>query len=159
MVSIIAAVAENGVIGRDNDLIWHLPADLKRFRELTMGHHMVMGRKTYESIGRALPGRTTVVVSRNPQLKVDGLLALSLQDAIAKCADDNEIFITGGAEIYRQALPLSDRIYLTRVHHTFEGDTFFPEPDWTQWISGSPDAHKADEKNPYDYTFITYNRK
>ena len=159
MVSIIAAVASNGVIGRDNTLIWHLPADLKRFKKLTMGHHIVMGRKTYDSIGRSLPGRTTVLITRNRDLRIEGLVADSLEMALARCGEDTEIFITGGGEIYRQALPVTNRIYLTRIHRDFKGDTYFPALNMSEWESDKPEDHLADEKNPYDYSFITLNRR
>lgn len=135
-VSIIAAVARNGVIGRNNHLPWHLPEDLKRFRALTMGHHVVMGRKTWESIGRVLPGRTMVVVSRDPSYRAAGCLtAGSLEAGIGLCGDDPEVFVIGGAEIYREALPLATRMYLTRIEEEIAGDTWFPEfrnEEWTE---------------------------
>ena len=133
-VSLIAAVAANGVIGRDGALPWHLPEDLKRFKALTLGHHIVMGRKTYESIGRLLPGRTTVIVTRQRDYAVPGaIVATSLEDAIARCAGDDEVFVIGGAEIYRAALPIADRMYLTLVQAPFEGDTKFPAWETQDW--------------------------
>ncbi|MBM3999152.1 MAG: dihydrofolate reductase [Planctomycetes bacterium] len=134
--SIIVAVAANGVIGRDGALPWHVPADLKRFKRLTMGHHLIMGRKTLESIGRILPGRTTVVLTKNDDYQSPGaVVARSLQQAIDAAAEagDDEVFIVGGGEIYRQALPLADRIYRTRVDATVAGDTTFPELAPTDW--------------------------
>ena len=123
-VSIIVAMAENGVIGRDMDLPWHISADLKRFKALTMGHHIVMGRKTFESIGRLLPGRTTVIVTRQPDYQVDGAVIVnSLGAAQAAATDDSELFIIGGGQIYEIALPLADRLHVTRVHTEVDGDT------------------------------------
>jgi len=140
-ISIIAAVARNGVIGRGNRLPWHLPEDLKRFRALTMGHHVIMGRKTWESIGRVLPGRTMVVVSRNPGYGVAGcLIAHSLEEALGLCGDDREVFIIGGAEIYRQALPMAGRIYLTRIEQEVAGDTYFPAFDMVEWSETSRES-------------------
>ncbi len=159
MVSLIVAVSRNGVIGADNKLLWHLPADLKRFKALTLGHHIVMGRKTFESIGRILPGRTTVVITRNPDRVPAGCLAAgSLAEALALCTGDTEPFITGGGEIYRQALPVADRIYLTRVHADFEGDTGFPDPDPSAWSAVSEEHHPADDRNPWAFSFVTYER-
>ncbi len=135
-ISIIAAMAENGVIGRDGQLPWHLKADLQRFKRLTMGHTIIMGRKTWESIGRPLPGRRMVVVTRQNGYQAEGVqVAASLDDALAlaRLAGDEEAFIIGGAEIYRLALPLADRLYLTRVLAPVEGDTTFPEFDASHW--------------------------
>ena len=137
-ISIIAAVARNRVIGRDNRLPWHLPQDLKRFRALTMGHHVIMGRKTWESIGRILPGRSMVVVSRDRAYGAAGcLVASSLEQAIRLCGADPEVFIIGGAEIYRQALPMADRMYLTRIEQDVAGDTYFPDFDAEEWTESS----------------------
>lgn len=158
-VSIIVAMAENGVIGRDMDLPWHISADLKRFKALTMGHHIVMGRKTFESIGRLLPGRTTVIVTRQPDYQVDGAVIVnSLGAAQAAATDDSELFIIGGGQIYEIALPLADRLHVTRVHTEVDGDTSFPAVDWDQWELVSAERHGADEKNDYDFTFESYQR-
>lgn len=158
-VSIIVAMAENGVIGRDMDLPWHISADLKRFKALTMGHHIVMGRKTFESIGRLLPGRTTVIVTRQPDYQVDGAVIVnSLGAAQAAATDDSELFIIGGGQIYEIALPLADRLHVTRVHTEVDGDTSFPAIDWDQWELVSAECHGADEKNDYDFTFESYRR-
>ena len=160
-LSIIVAVAEFGVIGRDNDLPWYLPADLKRFKQLTMGHHLLMGRKTFEAIGRALPGRTTVVISRGRPALPDGVeLAGSLDDAIALAAqaDDDEVFVAGGAQIYHLAHPRADRLYLTRIHAPIAGDTRFPDLPETDWTLVSQEDHTPDEKNEYRYSFLVYDR-
>jgi len=134
MVSLIVAMARNGVIGKDNRLPWHLPEDLKRFKRLTMGHHIIMGRKTYESIGKLLPGRTTVIVSRSQDYLVPGaIIAHSLEEAIDRCANNDEIFVIGGAEIYRAALPLADRLLITQIDREIAGDTVFPPVDWSRW--------------------------
>ncbi|HKR07343.1 MAG TPA: dihydrofolate reductase [Bacteroidia bacterium] len=159
MISIIVATGENRVIGKNNQLVWHLPADLKRFKRLTMGHAMIMGRKTFESIGKALPGRTTIIVTRQKGFKKENcLIADSLEEAIALCRDDNEAFIIGGAQIFEKAIPLTDKIYLTRIHQSFDGDVFFPELEKEKWKITFGEDHKADEKNPYDYSFINYEK-
>lgn len=157
-LSLLVAVAENNVIGRDGGLPWHLSADLKRFKQLTMGHPMLMGRRTFESLGRVLPGRTSIVISRQPQLSLpEGvLLAGSLDAALELVAAEEEVFIIGGAELYAAALPSADRIYLTRVHANIEGDTHFPAIDWSQWRCIAEEAHAADEKNAFNFTFLTY---
>jgi dihydrofolate reductase len=144
-ICIIVAMAKNRVIGADNALPWHLPADLKRFKALTMGHHIVMGRKTFESIGRVLPGRTSVVVTRNPGWKAEGVLvARSLADAIAKAGDDPEIFVIGGEQVFRDALAMADRIYLTEIDRDFEGDVAFPALDPGRWQQTGDEALRDD---------------
>ena len=159
-VSLIVAVAENNVIGKNNQLAWHLPADLKLFKNLTTGHHIIMGRKTYESIGKPLPNRTSVVITRQDNYKADGYIVVkSLQEAIKISKDDNEVFIIGGAEIFREAIPIVDRIYLTRIHHTFEGDTFFQEPDPNSWKEIKRTDFNPDEKNKYPYSFCILEKK
>ena len=160
IVSIIAAVADNGVIGRDGGLPWHLPADLKHFKKLTTGHHMVMGRRTWDSIGcRPLPGRPTIVVSRDPAFVAEGArVARSVDQALELAAGADEVFIAGGQAIYREALPVADRVYLTRVHARFEGDTFFPGFDASGWRVVVEERHEADEKNPHAHTFLVYER-
>lgn len=133
-LSLIVAHADNGVIGRDNQLPWHLPEDLKRFKQLTMGHHLIMGRKTYESLGRLLPGRTSVIVSRDPSYQVPGAkMAQTLTAALAHCADDAEPFLIGGAQMYSLGLPYVNKCYITRVHTAVAGDAFFPALDVAQW--------------------------
>ncbi len=159
-VSIIAAVAVNGVIGREGGLPWRLSADLKRFKALTMGHHVVVGRRTWESIGRPLPGRTLVVVSRTLERPVDGVLvAGSFAEALRAARGDTEVFVAGGAEIYRLALPLADRIYLTRVHASVDGDTQFPEMEWAAWRRVGADDQAADERNDHPSTFEVWERR
>jgi dihydrofolate reductase len=159
MLSLLVAVAHNGVIGRHNRLPWRLSADLKRFRALTLGHHVLMGRKTYESIGRPLPGRTNVVITRQPDFQAEGIMvAHSLEEALALAAGDEQIFVAGGAEIYRQALPRVDRIYLTVIHHDFEGDTFLFDLDKSVWRETSRVDYLPDDKNPYPYSFVELER-
>lgn len=159
MLSLIVGMSENRVIGRDGDMPWRMSNDLRRFKRLTMGHHIVMGRKTYDSIGRPLPGRTSVVLSRSaeyddPQVRV----ARSMDDVLAICADDPEAFVIGGAEIYRLALPIVDRCYVTKIHCKLTGDTFFPEVDWGAWRLCDESRHASDDKNQYEYSFLTYDR-
>jgi len=151
-LSIIAAVARNRVIGINNTLPWHLPEDLKRFRALTMGHHIIMGRKTYESLGRLLPGRTTVIVSRSKDYAVPGaLVAASLDAALALCGDDPEVFVIGGAELYLAAIQRADRLYLTEIDRDFDGDTFFPEVDLANWRESARESHTSEAGLPYHY--------
>ena len=164
-ISIIAAVAENGVIGRGGQLPWHLGDDMRQFKRLTMGHTIVMGRKTWESIGRPLPRRRIVVVSRQPQYRVNAegvAVAASLEEAlrIAEAAGDDEVFIIGGAEIYRLALPRADRLYLTSVIADIEGDTYFPSDDlnWDEWCSLRSETHDADDRNDHLHIFQLFER-
>jgi dihydrofolate reductase len=158
-VSLIVAMTRNRTIGINNTLPWHLPADLKHFKSLTMGHHIVMGRKTYESIGRPLPGRTSVVVSRNVHYSPTGvILARSLEAAISACGDETEIFVIGGAELYRQAINLADRIYLTEIEADIQGDAHFTELDGKLWQETGRISHAPDEKNLYCYHFVVYDR-
>lgn len=157
-LSIIVAVSENGVIGHDGGMPWRLSSDLKRFKQLTLGHTIVMGRKTWDSIGRLLPGRTTVILTRQPDFEVPGAIIVgSLQDAIG-ATDDPEPFVVGGAEIYRLALPFSSKLYLTRVAAEIEGDTFFPEFDTQQWSLISEEAVPQGEKDSHRTLFQTYAR-
>ncbi len=158
-VSIIVAMAENNVIGRDMDLPWHISADLKRFKTLTMGHHIVMGRKTYESIGRLLPGRTTVIITRQQDYQVEGAVVVhSLEHARQVAAEDSELFIIGGGQIYEIGLPYADKLHVTRVHTKVEGDTRFPSVCWDEWQLINAERHLADEKNDHDYTFESYQK-
>jgi len=164
-LAVIVAVAENGVIGRDNGLPWHLPEDLRYFRRITMGKPIVMGRKTFESLGRALPGRTNIVISRNAQFApADVLPAASLDEALAlagRLADEQgagEVVVIGGAQIYALALPRADRLYLTRVHASVEGDAVLPPVDWTQWTETSCERHAASGDNPHEFSFVVYDR-
>jgi len=159
MITLIAAIAKNNELGKDNDLIWHLPADLKRFKKVTTGHHIIMGRKTFESIGKALPNRTTVIITRKNDYFIDGCLtASSIEDALEIAKSDDEIFIIGGAQIYKQAIEnnLVDKLDITHVHQEFEADVFFPEIDKTIWKEVAREDFKADEKNKHDYSFVSY---
>jgi dihydrofolate reductase len=159
-VSLIVAMAKNRVIGANNTLPWHLPADLKHFKALTMGHHIVMGRKTYESIGKPLPGRTSVVVTRNANYSVPGVVVVnSLAAAISACGDDEEIFEIGGAELSRLAITLADRISLTEIDADISGDAHFTELDCKFWQETGRVSHAPDEKNLYHYHFVVYDRK
>ena len=156
-ISLIYAVSENHVIGKNNKMPWHMPADYKHFKEITMHHPIIMGSRTFASIGRPLPGRQNIVLTRDLDFKAEGVdVAYSLDEAIAK-ADDDEIFVIGGAQVFESALPLANKVYETRIHAIVEGDTRF-DPDLSHWLEEGNQAHKADSKNPYDYTFVTYVR-
>jgi len=158
-VSLIVAMSDNRVIGRDGGLPWRLPADLKRFKRLTMGHHVIVGRKTFESIGR-LPGRKSIVLTRQQDYRAAGeLVAHDLDEALRSAAGDDEVFIIGGAEIYQQALHRADRMYVTLVHAQIEGDTRFPAFDANQWRSVDQTRHLADQSNPHDYSFRVLDHK
>lgn len=160
ILSIIVAVAENSVIGKDNALIWHLSADLKRFKQLTMGNPILMGRKTYESIGRVLPGRRNVVISANESFMVPGgEVVRSVSEALELLKEEKEVFIIGGGSVYREMWPYADRVYLTLVHTAPEGDTKLPEINATDWEEVKREDHQADEKNEFDYSFIDYIRR
>ena len=165
IISIIVAVSDNGVIGKDNQLIWHLPADLKYFKETTKGHPVVMGRKNYESIPekyRPLPGRTNIIISRNKNYKAPGCILVNSIDAAiceAKKLNDDELFIIRGGEIYKQSNGLADKIYLTRVHGNFNGDTFFEDPNKDIWTLISSKQFSRDKKNSWDHTYEIYIRK
>lgn len=156
-LSIIVAVAKNRVIGIDNTLPWHLPEDLKRFRAMTMGHHIIMGRKTFDSLGRLLPGRTTVIVTRNPDYHVEGaLIAHSLQDAIALCQHDDEVFLIGGAELYQAGLMLAHRLYVTEIDLDVAGDAYFPEISPDRWQETTREFHLSEKGLRFSY--VTYHR-
>ncbi len=161
IVSAIVAVARNRVIGKDNQIPWHLPADLKYFKRTTLNHHVIMGRKCFESIGQPLPKRTNIVVTRNPYfLASNCLVAHSIEEAL-EIAHDNgeeEVFILGGGEIYAQSMPYWDRLYITEIDLETEGDVFFPEWDESEWRERRREAHPPDEKNPYPYTFRVLER-
>lgn len=160
MTTIIAAIAENNALGKNNDLIWHLPADLIRFRKTTTGHHIIMGRNTYESIGKPLPNRTTVIISRNEDYKAEGCITVnSLEKALEIARNDESPFIIGGAQIYTKAINLVDQLDITEVHHKFDADVYFPEIDKNIWKETKRELFRADEKNIYDYSFVTYLRK
>jgi dihydrofolate reductase len=158
-ISIIAAVARNNVIGQNNGLPWHLPADLRHFKRITLGRYLLMGRKTFESLDGPLQNRTIVVISRRPEYAPEGVLkAHSLPDAIELAEGEEEVFIAGGAEIYSEALNLADCMYLTLIHQEFEGDTYFPEFDQDDWTLIDRTDHEIDRENPYPYSFLTYER-
>lgn len=160
IISMIVAAAENNVIGKNNELVWHMPADFKYFKEKTKGHIIIMGRKTFESLGKPLKYRTNVVVTRNEHFRPKGTEVFrSLDEAIAWSArqEDNEVFIIGGASIYKQAMKDAHRIYLTRIHQSFEGDTYFPEMG-KEWKLVSEEMHQADENNPHDYSFRVFEK-
>lgn len=160
MITIIAAIGNNNELGKDNDLIWHLPADLKRFKKITTGHHIIMGRKTYESIGKPLPNRTTVIITRNEHYKADGcLITNSLEEAIDITKNDDNLFIIGGAKIYKEAINLADELDICKVHQSFDADVFFPNIDLNKWKEKKVENFKSDSKNKYDYSFIKYSRK
>ena len=162
IVSLLVAMDEQRGIGIDNRLPWHLSADLRHFKARTMGHHLIMGRKTFESIGRPLPGRTIIVVSRNPGYRPEGSLsAASLEEALslARAQGEDEAFVVGGSEIFTLALPFADRIYLTEVHAVTAADVFFPEFDLDDWVETSSFFHPTDEKNDYAFTFRQLERK
>lgn len=159
-LSILAAKATNNVIGKDNGLIWHLPADLKHFRELTTGGTVIMGRKTFESIGKALPHRDNIIITSQKDFQAPGCeIVHSLEEAIQISNQEENVFIIGGGEIYWQALDLVSTLYMTEVHAHFSGDTFFPEINPQIWEETFREDHQADEKNPYDFSFVTYQRK
>lgn len=153
-------MATNRTIGIDNTLPWRIPEDLKHFKALTMGHHMIMGRKTFDSIGKPLPGRTTVVVTRNRELKIEGCIIVhSLQQAIDACTGDNQPFIVGGAELYAQALPLTKILFITEIQMDVEGDAHFPEFERSEWIEESRERRSQQEPQALEYHFVTYRRK
>ncbi|MEM7158498.1 MAG: dihydrofolate reductase [Myxococcota bacterium] len=161
-LSIIVAVAQNGVIGVDGDLPWRLPADLRFFKQTTLGHHLLMGRKTWDSIGRALPGRTTVVLTRNPQFEAPGCAVAHDLDAavdLARAAGDTEAFVAGGAGVYAAALPRADRLYITQVEATVPGDVSFPSYDPAQWSEVARQEHPADEKHRWPFVISTFDRR
>lgn len=158
-LSIIAALARNRVIGRDNRLPWRLPADWRRFKQLTMGHHLIMGRRTFESIGRPLPGRISIVLTTQPSYVPVGVqVAPSLEDAILLARGDDEVFVGGGAGVYRQTLGLADRMYLTLLLEDFEGDTYFPRYDESDWEVHRREVHEPEKTDPNRYTFLTLDR-
>ena len=159
-LSIIVAMAANRTIGINNTMPWRIPEDLKHFKALTMGHHMIMGRKTFDSIGKPLPGRTTVVVTRDRSLKIDGCtMAHSMDEALAACAGDDKIFVVGGAELYEQALPLVGTLYITEIRQDVEGDAHFPEFDRDAWQEVSREIRHQETQQPLEYHFVTYRRK
>ena len=160
-ISIIVAIASNNAIGKDNDLLWHISADLKRFKEITKGHYVIMGKRTYFSLPvRPLPGRTNMIITDVPGEQIDNcLMAYSIEDAVEKMDSNDENFIIGGGSVYRQFLPLADKLYITRVHKDFEADTFFPEISPDEWeLTGKTDV-TDDDQNDFTYSFEIYRRR
>ncbi|MFN3567082.1 MAG: dihydrofolate reductase [Burkholderiaceae bacterium] len=159
-ITLIAAVARNGVIGRDGAIPWRIPGDLARFKRITMGHPVIMGRRTWESLGRPLPGRRNIVISRTPGFAPAGAEVFSgLAAALAACADASEVFVIGGTEAYREALPLADRLLLTEIDADIEGDAHFPPFDRGAWREVSREAHPASGECPYGYAYVAYERR
>lgn len=160
-ITIIAAIAENNAIGKNQQLLCHMPADMKRFKELTTGHAVIMGCKTFESLPHALPNRKNVVLTTLPEaVFMDSFACESMGTALDLCEKEDEIFIIGGALVYRQALRIADRMLITRIHHEFkDADAFFPVVNWDLWEETEREDFPADDKNPYPYSFVTYMRK
>jgi len=157
-ITAVVAIASNYAIGKDNQLLWHLPKDLKHFKDITAGGTVIMGRKTFDSVGKPLPKRRNIVITRKP-ISIEGCEVVdSVDAALALCKTEKEVFIVGGAEIYRQTMPLVNRIYLTIVHHSFDADTFFPEIDYKEWKELEREDHETDEKHQFSYSFITLER-
>ncbi|MBM7584255.1 dihydrofolate reductase [Bacillus pakistanensis] len=161
MISFVWAMDQNGVIGKNNSLPWHLPADLKFFKETTMGHPIVMGRKTYESIGKPLPGRENIVLTRDASYKAEGCIVFHEVEDILHYADEKEVevMVTGGAEVFKMFLPFVDRLYVTKIYASFEGDTYIPKIPWEKFSLISNEKGPRNEKNPYDYEFQIYESK
>ncbi|RRJ93734.1 dihydrofolate reductase [Flavobacterium macacae] len=157
MITMVAAIAENNALGKDNDLLWHLPDDFKRFKQITSGHYIIMGRKTFESFPKPLPNRTHVIITRQKNYHPEGCIIVdSMEKAIEACPKDETIFIIGGGEIYTLGMDFADTIELTRVHENFEADTFFPEIDNTKWKLTSEEHHPADERHKFNFTYQTF---
>lgn len=160
MITIIAAIGKNNELGKDNDLIWHLPADLKRFKKVTTGHTIIMGRNTFESIGKPLPNRRSVIITRNKDYKQEGCEVVHSLEAAIDLVQDEKAFIIGGAQIYKESLEkgLADQLDITKVHKDFEADVFFPEIDQSIWQEISKEDFEADEKNKFDFSFLQYRK-
>ncbi|MEZ4858810.1 MAG: dihydrofolate reductase [Flavobacteriaceae bacterium] len=157
MITIIAAAGENNELGKENDLVWHLPDDFKRFKNLTTGHFIIMGRKTFESFPKLLPNRTHVVITRNKNYQKEEIIRVSsIEEALKKAEQDPQPYIIGGGEIYKQSFPFAQKIELTRVHGTFDADTFFPEINTEQWTLIHTEFHDKDERHEYSFTYETW---
>lgn len=157
MIIMIAAVAENNALGKNNELVWHLPNDFKRFKSLTTGHHIIMGRKTFESFPKPLPNRTHVVITRNKNYNPEGCIVVdSIENAISICPENETSFIIGGGEIYNLGLPFADQLEITRVHHSFDADAFFPEINSDEWKEIQTEFNQIDDKHQFDYTYQTF---
>ena len=156
----IAAVAENNALGKNNDLLWHLPNDFKRFKEITSGHHIIMGRKTFESFPKPLPNRTHVIITRQNDFEYEGCVVVqNIEKALSVCPINENLYIIGGGEIYQQSISFADQLDITRVHHSFDADVYFPEIDPEIWELTSETFHQKDERHLFDYTFQTFVRK
>lgn len=158
MISMIWAMGKDNALGCKNRMPWYLPADFAYFKKVTMGKPVIMGRKTFESIGKPLPGRVNVVITRSPDFKPEGCITVDTIEKAKAYAEDKEAFIIGGAEIYKAFLPIADKLYITEINHTFEADTFFPEIDYSLWKLVSREQGPRDVKNPFDYEFLVYER-
>ena len=157
MITLIAAASENNALGKDNQLLWHLPDDFKRFKHITSGHYIIMGRKTFESFPKPLPNRVHVIITRQNYQAPEGCIVVhSLKEALDICPKDEENFVIGGGEIYNQSIAIADKLDITKVHHSFEADAYFPEIDLNQWKLQSETFHPKDEKHQYDFTFQTF---
>ena len=157
MIIMIAAVAENNALGKNNELVWHLPNDFKRFKSLTTGHHIIMGRKTFESFPKPLPNRTHVVITRQKDYNPEGCIVVdSIEKALAVCPENETSFIIGGGEIYNLGLPFADKLEITRVHHTFDADAFFPEINTNEWKEIQAESNPIDDKHQFAYTYQTF---
>jgi dihydrofolate reductase len=160
MVIMIAAVAENNALGKNNDLLWHLPNDFKRFKEITSGHHIIMGRKTFESFPKPLPNRIHVIITRQNDFEHEGCIVVqNIEKALSVCPINENLYIIGGGEIYQQSISFADQLDITRVHHSFDADVYFPEIDPEIWELTSETFHQKDERHLFDYTFQTFVRK
>jgi dihydrofolate reductase len=160
IVTMVVAIGENNAIGKNNELLWYLPKDLRHFKTITSGHTVIMGRKTYESVGKPLPKRRNIIITRNREFAVEGAEVVhTIEDALKLCKADEEVFIIGGAEIYKMAMQHTDKIYLTVVHENFEADAFFPEIDKNLWVETASETHSPDDKNNLSFTFSTLERK
>ncbi len=160
MIVVIAAAAENNALGKDNDLLWHLPDDFKRFKALTSNHYIIMGRKTFESFPKPLPNRTHVIITRQKNFAIENCIVVhNLKQALAACPTDEDVFIIGGGEIYKQSMDIADTIELTRVHTTLEADTYFPELNTNDWTLLHEEFHPKDEKHLYAFTYQTFVKK
>ncbi|PTR01338.1 dihydrofolate reductase [Mucilaginibacter yixingensis] len=158
IVSAIVAIGQNNAIGKNNQLLWHLPNDLKHFKDITSGHTIIMGRKTFDSLGKPLPKRRNIIITRQDTSIPGAEVVHTVEEALALCEGEEEVFIGGGAEIYKMAMPKTDRIYLTIVHQSFDADAYFPEIDQNEWKETERENHAADEKNAIPYSFITLDR-
>jgi len=160
MTIMIAAAAENNALGKDNEMVWHLPDDFKRFKQLTTGHHIIMGRKTFESFPKPLPNRTHIIITRQKDYHPENCIVVgSMKEALEKVPTNEDVFIIGGGEIYNLGLPFADKIELTKVHADFEADAFFPEINPEEWKLENEEFHPKDEKHNFDFTFQTFIRK